>query len=80
MYLVNVHEAKSQLSKLIEKTTKGEEVVIGKAGVPVVRLVAYTQKDGQREFGLWKGKVFIPENFDEENKEVVKLFYSADEK
>jgi len=75
MLVANIFQAKTQLSKLIEKTLNGEDVVIAKAGKPVVKLVAYKPKLKPRKFGLWKGKVQIPDNFDDEDEEINKLFY-----
>jgi prevent-host-death family protein len=63
MQTVNIHEAKSQLSRLIEAAVSGEEVVIAKAGTPVVRLVSVEQKPKLR-FGLMKGKIKIADDFD----------------
>jgi prevent-host-death family protein len=63
MQTVNIHEAKSQLSRLIEAVVSGEEVVIAKAGTPLVRLVPVDQKPKLR-FGLMKGKIKIAEDFD----------------
>lgn len=62
MQTVNIHEAKSQLSRLIEAVVSGEEVVIAKAGTPVVRLVAVDKKPKLR-FGLMKGKIKIADDF-----------------
>lgn len=56
----------------------GKEVVIAKAGKPVAKLVAYKEKKKPRKFGLWKGKVFVPDNFDDEDEEINKLFYGED--
>lgn len=78
MIIVNIHEAKTNLSKLIEKTSKGEEVIIAKAGKPVARLVAHKQKLEPRKLGLWKGKVWIPDDFNDEDPEINKLFYGED--
>ena len=78
MQTVNIHEAKTNLSKLIAKTAKGEEVIIAKAGQPVAKLVPFKGKLKKRKFGLWKGKVFIPENFNDEDEEINKLFYEGD--
>lgn len=75
MQVVNIHEAKTNLSKLIELTQKGEEVIIGKAGKPVVKLVAYKEKLKPRKAGLLKGKIFVSENFNEEDPQINKLFY-----
>ncbi len=77
MQVYNIHEAKTNLSKLIEKTLKGEEVVIAKAGEPVIKLSPYKEKLKPRKLGLWKGKVVIPDNFDDEDEEINKLFYEG---
>ena len=79
MQIANIHQAKTNLSKLIEKVSNGEEVVIAKAGKPVAKLVAYKKKLKPRKFGLWKGKVFVPENFNDEDEEINKLFYEGDD-
>ena len=59
----NVHEAKTHLSRLLEKVAEGEEVVIAKAGVPVARLVPVRPPAG-RELGFERGRVFIAGDFD----------------
>lgn len=59
---MNVHEAKTTLSKLIEEAEAGEEVVIARAGTPVVRLVPVQGKSGVR-LGALKGKLEIPADF-----------------
>lgn len=78
MQTINIHDAKTNLSKLIQKTLAGEDVIIAKAGKPVAKLVAYKEKLKPRKFGLWKGKVFVPDNFDDEDEEINKLFYEGD--
>jgi prevent-host-death family protein len=65
MQITNIHEAKSHLSKLIELAFEGEEVIICKAGKPMVRLVKYQQDTQPRKPGYWEGKVHISEDFDE---------------
>lgn len=75
MQIVNIHEAKTNLSKLIEKTSHGEEIIIAKAGKPVAKLVAHKEKLEPRKLGLLKGKIFIPDDFDDEDEEINKLFY-----
>ncbi len=77
MQVVNIHDAKTNLSKLIEKISNGEEVIIAKAGKPVAKLSQYKEKLKPRKLGLWKGKVFIPDNFDDEDEEINKLFYEG---
>lgn len=64
MYIVNIHEAKTQFSKLIEAVTRGEEIVIAKAGKPAAKLVPFKEKKN-RKFGVLKGQVRISEDFDE---------------
>lgn len=80
MQIVNIHQAKTNLSKLIEKTSKGEEVIIAKAGKPVARLSAYKEKLKPRKPGLLKGKIWVPDNFDEEDEEINEMFYGKDSK
>ena len=75
MQVINIHQAKTNLSKLIEKTLNGEDIIIAKAGKPVVKLVAYKEKLKPRKLGLLKGKIFVPDNFNDEDKEINKLFY-----
>ena len=60
---VNMHEAKTDLSRLVERALAGEDVVIARAGVPVVRLVPVA-KTGQRVLGQWRGKVKLADDFD----------------
>lgn len=75
MQVTNIHQAKTNLSKLIEKTQNGEEVIIAKAGKPIAKLVAYKENLKPRKMGLWKGKIWVADNFDDEDKEINKLFY-----
>ena len=63
--VVNVHEAKTHFSKLLERIANGEEVVIAKAGHPVARLTGYTPATATvREPGSMKGQIHIAEDFD----------------
>jgi prevent-host-death family protein len=61
---VNMHEAKSQLSRLVSKVQDGEEILIAKAGKPVARLTRIDLKAEPRRFGTAKGKVRIGKEFD----------------
>lgn len=64
MVQVNVHEAKTQLSRLLEQVQAGEVVVIARAGRPVARLVAYTEMPpGVRVLGRDAGRFRVPEDF-----------------
>lgn len=64
MTKVNIHEAKTQFSRLIELAAGGEEVIIAKSGKPVARLVSYTPKGTARRPGILRGKIRIKKNFD----------------
>ena len=75
MELINIHQAKTQLSKLIEKALAGEDVIIAKAGKPVAKLTAYKETLKPRKLGLLKGKIHVPDNFDDEDEKINKLFY-----
>lgn len=75
MPIVNIHQAKTNLSKLIANFLEGQEVVIAKAGKPVAKLVAYKEKLKNRKPGLWKGKVWMSKDFNDEDEELNKLFY-----
>jgi prevent-host-death family protein len=73
---VNIHEAKTHLSKLLERVALGEEVIIAKAGKPVARLVPMNQKPKKRVLGSAKGEFVVPEDFtDPLPKEVEDLFW-----
>lgn len=63
--LVNVHEAKTHLSRLLERVAAGEEVIIGKAGRPVARLVAYVDRGQPRRPGDLRGRIFMADDFDD---------------
>jgi len=62
--MVNMHEAKTRLSKLVSHVQEGEEVVIARAGKPVARLKRIERKAGPRRFGTAKGKIRIAKDFD----------------
>lgn len=66
MHLVNIHEAKTQLSKLLEQVQAGEDVVIAKAGAPIVRLIPYVPpKRKIAPPGAMEGEIWIADDFDE---------------
>jgi prevent-host-death family protein len=78
--IVNVHEAKTHLSRLLERVAEGEEIVIGKAGKPVARLVPYQASQEPRKPGALKGQIWMADDWDsdEVNREIEDLFYSSD--
>lgn len=61
---VNLYEAKTNLSKLVDRAAAGEEIVIAKAGRPVARLVPLAPKPPRRVPGRWKGRIWIAPDFD----------------
>ena len=65
MYKVNIHEAKTNLSKLIQRVLSGEEVIIAKGNIPVVKLVQYVEYKPKRVIGSAKGKITIGEDFND---------------
>ena len=62
MFVVNVHQAKTQLSRLLARVEAGEDVVIARRGEPVARLVG-CKPQSKRQADILKGKVVIPDNF-----------------
>lgn len=65
MATVNIHAAKTNLSKLVDQAAAGEEIVIARAGKPVARLVALAEAPKKRRLGGLKGKMRLPDNFDD---------------
>lgn len=71
---INIHEAKTHLSRLIERVEAGEEITLARAGRPVAKLVSISRRTEPRVPGLWKGKVRIAEDFDAPLPEVDEAF------
>ncbi len=74
--IVNVYEAKTHLSRLLEQVEGGEEIVVARSGRPVARLVPYRQGDQPRRLGLLAGKVRIDPGFDEYDEQIAAMFES----
>ena len=75
---VNVHEAKTQLSSLLEEVEAGERVVIARAGKPVAVLVPYKTATRRRRLGMFPGQARIHEDFDELPPDIAAAFESND--
>lgn len=81
MRSVNIHEAKTHLSRLVEEAANGEPFVIAKAGKPMVKVVAIDDPmpKAKRRLGFMKGMYSLPDNFEEIDKEldkeIEKMFY-----
>jgi prevent-host-death family protein len=71
---VNIHEAKTHLSRLVERAEAGEEIVIARAGKPVARLAPLRDKREPRQLGALKGRIWIADDFDDADEEITKLF------
>lgn len=80
MDIINIHEAKTQLSKLVEQAAKGESFIIAKAGKPMVKVVALDTPVGKqiRRLGFMAGQIKVPDDFDRMfEKEIEELFYGG---
>jgi prevent-host-death family protein len=76
MRKVNIHEAKTQLSRLVEEAAKGEPFIIAKAGKPMVKVVPLEEGDHPRRrlIGALKGQFTVPDDFDAMDEEIEKMF------
>lgn len=80
---VNMHEAKTHLSKLVERVEGGEEIVISRAGKPAAKLVPVSpEKKGRRKLGVWEGKGFwmvSEEEMKKVDQEIAEEFYGPED-
>jgi prevent-host-death family protein len=74
---VNVYEAKSQLSKLLEQVENGDEIVIARNGRPIAKLVPLQRRTEPRVPGAWQGKVWMADDFDETDEELIELWENS---
>jgi len=72
--IINVSQAKAKLSKLIDMAYHGEEVIIAKNNLPLVKIVAHKPKE-KRRLGLLKGQIHVPDDFMNENDQINEMFY-----
>lgn len=78
MIIVNMHEAKTQLSKLVDQAVKGEAFVIAKAGNPLVKVAALDAPAAPRRLGFLAGEIAVPGDFDRMGEdEIAALFGSG---
>jgi prevent-host-death family protein len=75
---INVHDAKTHLSKLLERAEAGEEIVIARAGRPVARLVPYGTERPKRVFGRLRGQIVIHDDFDVDDEEIAREFEESE--
>jgi prevent-host-death family protein len=78
---VNIHEAKTQLSRLVDEAAKGESFVIAKAGKPLVKVVPLDTPapDEARRIGFMAGEIEVPDDFDTMGAEEIRRLFGADE-
>ena len=75
MVTVNIHEAKTQLSKLVDRAAKGEPFIIAKAGKPLVKVVALDAPRRPQRLGFMKGEILVTDDFDRMGEaEIAALF------
>lgn len=74
MEQVNIHEAKTHLSRLVERVEVGEEIIIARAGRPVARLVPIGRRTAPRRPGAWRGRVRIAADFDDPDPALITSF------
>jgi prevent-host-death family protein len=79
MKTVNIHEAKTQLSRLVEKASKGESFVIAKAGKPLVKVTALSSPTGAevRRLGFMAGQISVPDDFDRMGREEIQQIFGG---
>jgi prevent-host-death family protein len=78
MVTVNIHEAKTQLSKLVDQAVKGEAFVIAKAGKPLVKVAVLDAPVAPQRLGFLEGEITVPEDFDRMGEaEIAALFGSG---
>ncbi len=79
MRSVNIHEAKTHLSRFLDCVAAGEEVVIARAGKPVARLVPLAPERTKRTLGLGKGRFHLPEDLDAGDDETLRAMFEGED-
>ncbi len=74
MYITNITEAKAHFSALIEKVLLGEEIITGKSGKPVAKLVRYQRREEHRQPGVLKGQIKIADDFEDLPDDIADAF------
>ncbi len=78
MVTVNIHEAKTQLSKLVDQAVKGEAFVIAKAGKPLVRVAALDAPAAPQRLGFLAGEIAVPDDFDRMAESEIATLFGAE--
>jgi len=79
MHTVNIHEAKTHLSRLVEEAAKGEPFVIAKAGKPMVKVTAHDSSVPARRLGFLAGEISVPDDFDQMGAQEIEKQFGGDE-
>lgn len=79
MHTVNIHEAKTHLSRLVEQAVRGEPFIIAKAGKPLVKVMALNAPEAgqQRRLGFMVGEIIVPDDFDRMGSEEIEQLFGA---
>jgi prevent-host-death family protein len=78
MVTVNIHEAKTQLSKLVDRAVKGEAFVIAKAGKPLVKVTALEAPAAPQRLGFLVGEIAVPDDFDRMGEDAIEALFGSD--
>jgi len=78
MVTVNIHEAKTQLSKLVDRAVKGEAFVIAKAGKPLVKVAALDAPAAPQRLGFLAGEIAVPDDFDRMGEAAIEALFGSD--
>ena len=78
MLTVNIHEAKTHLSRLIEQAAKGESFVIAKAGKPLVKVMSLNAPTSQQRLGFMAGQIAVPDDFDTLGEAEIRQLFAGD--
>lgn len=78
MTTVNIHEAKTHLSKLVDQAARGEAFVIAKAGKPLVRVAALATPAAPQRLGFLKGEIVVPDDFDRMGERDIAVPFGVD--
>ena len=78
MRTINIHQAKTQLSRLVEEAAKGESFVIAKAGKPMVKVVALDAPKAARRLGFLDGAFAVPDDFDSMGQGEIERMFGLD--
>lgn len=80
MKMVNIHQAKTQLSKLVDQAAQGEPFIIAKAGKPLAKVMALSAPTGQqvRRLGFMAGQISVPNDFDRMGRKKIERLFTGE--